>query len=64
MGTVLIDTYLCNGCATCVEICPTVFLLDEISGKAQLVIPEPEITEAVYQAAAYCPEKCIEIKEE
>ena len=63
MGTVLIDTYLCNGCATCVEICPVVFCLDDVSGKAQLVSPEPEITEAVYQAAAYCPEKCIEIRE-
>jgi ferredoxin len=63
MGTVLIDTYLCNGCATCVAICPAVFCLDEVSGKAQLVSPDPEITEAVYQAAAYCPEKCIEIRE-
>lgn len=63
MGTVLIDTYLCNGCATCVAICPTVFCLDDVSGKAQLVTPEPEITDAVYQAAAYCPEKCIEIRE-
>ena len=63
MGTVLIDTYLCNGCATCVEICPAVFRLDEVSGKAQLIVPEPEITAALYQAAAYCPEKCIEIRE-
>ncbi|MHB1349968.1 MAG: ferredoxin [Desulfobulbus sp.] len=63
MGTVLIDTYLCNSCATCVELCPTVFCLDETTGKARLVIPDPEITDAVRQAAAYCPEKCIEIRE-
>ena len=63
MDTILIDTYRCNGCATCVELCPTVFCLDEVSGKAQLLSPEPEITAAVHQAAAYCPEKCIEIRE-
>ena len=63
MNTILIDSYLCNGCATCVEICPTFFCLDDVSGKAQLVSPEPEITTAVSQAAAYCPKKCIEIRE-
>ena len=63
MGTVLIDTYLCNGCATCVEICPAVFRLDDASGKAQLISPDPEINDAVFQAAAYCPVKCIEVRE-
>lgn len=63
MGSVLIDTYRCNGCATCVELCPEVFRMDEVTGKAELVSPDPEITSAVYQAAAYCPEKCIEIRE-
>lgn len=64
MEPVIIDTYLCNGCASCVEICPEVFRMDEMTGKAELVTADPEITEAVFQAAAYCPEKCIEIKEE
>lgn len=63
MSTVLIDTYRCNGCATCAELCPEVFRMDEVSGKAELVSPDPAITAAVYQAAAYCPEKCIEIRE-
>jgi len=63
MKSIIIDTYLCNGCASCVEICPDVFRLDEMTGKAELVTAEPEISETVYQAAAYCPEKCIEIKE-
>lgn len=64
MQSIIIDTYLCNGCASCVELCPDVFRLDEMTGKAELVTPEPEITEAVFEAAAYCPEKCIEIREE
>ena len=63
MKSIIIDTYLCNGCATCVEMCPDVFRLDDLTGKAELVSIEPEVTAAVYQAAAYCPEKCIEIKE-
>lgn len=58
-----IDTYLCNGCGTCIEICPGVFYLDESSGKAALVVPDPSVTDELYQAAAYCPEKCIEIRE-
>ena len=64
MKSIIIDTYLCNGCATCAEMCPDVFRIDEVTEKAELVTSDPEITDAVYQAAAYCPEKCIEIKEE
>ena len=62
MKHITIDTYLCNGCGACVEMCPEVFGLDEITEKAVLVTLEPIITDAVYQAAAYCPEKCIEIE--
>ena len=43
-------------------MCPEVFRFDETSAKAELVTPEPEITDEVYLAAAYCPEKCIEIQ--
>ena len=63
MGQINIDTYLCNGCGTCIEMCPEVFRFDETTGKADLVTPEPEITDEIYLAAAYCPEKCIEIQE-
>ncbi len=60
MREIIIDTYLCSGCGTCVELCPEVFRLGEMTGKAELVTVDPQITEAVYEAAAYCPEKCIE----
>ena len=45
------------------ELCPQVFRLDLISEKAELISLQPEITDDVYQAAAFCPEKCIKIKE-
>jgi len=59
---IIVDTYLCNGCGTCIEMCPDVFCWDEASGKATLVTAEPVVTDEVYLAAAYCPEKCIEIE--
>lgn len=62
MAELIIDTYRCNGCGTCVEMCPSVFRLDPVTNKAELTSAAPEITDEVYQAAAYCPEKCIEIK--
>ncbi len=63
MAEIIIDTYLCSGCATCVEMCPEVFRLDETTEKAELVDIEPTITDAIYQAAAFCPEKCIQIED-
>lgn len=63
MTEIIIDTYLCSGCATCAEMCPEVFRMDPVSEKAELVSVNPEVTDDVYQAAAFCPEKCIEIKE-
>ena len=58
---IIIDTYLCNGCGSCVEICPGVFKMDELSEKAVLINPKPEITDKVLEAIAYCPESCIEL---
>ena len=62
MKHITIDTYLCNGCGACVEMCPDVFRLNELTDKAELVTLEPEITDEVYQAVALCPEMCIEIE--
>jgi ferredoxin len=63
MAEIIIDTYLCSGCATCVEMCPDVFRMDEVTEKAELVEVDPEITDDIHQAAAFCPEKCIRVIE-
>ncbi len=63
MAEIIIDTYLCSGCETCVEMCPEVFSMDSVTEKADLVSVNPEVTDEVYQAAAFCPEKCIKIIE-
>lgn len=59
----MIDTCRCSGCGTCAEMCPEVFRMDSFMEKAELVTVAPEITDAVYQAAAFCPKKCIRIEE-
>lgn len=59
MAGIDIDTYLCSGCATCVVLCPEVFRLSPITGKAELIDPDQPVTDAVREAAAYCPEHCI-----
>jgi ferredoxin len=63
MAEIVIDTYRCSGCGTCAEMCPEVFRMDSMMEKAELVTVAPEITDAVYQAAAFCPEKCIKVRE-
>ncbi len=63
MSKISIDTYLCSGCLTCIEMCPDIFTLNEMTEKAELIHPDPEITDAIRQAAAFCPEKCIDIEE-
>lgn len=64
MLALFIDSYRCNGCATCCELCPDVFALNPITGKAELINPDQVVTEAVRQAAAFCPEKCILLSRE
>ncbi len=64
MAGIDIDTYLCSGCATCVVLCPEAFRLSPITGKAELVDPDRAVTEAVREAAAYCPEHCILLPDE
>jgi ferredoxin len=57
--SIIIDVYECNGCGSCVEICPEVFEMDEDGEKAHLINSDAEITEKVEEAAAYCAQKCI-----
>jgi ferredoxin len=44
-------------------MCPEVFRMDPVTEKAELLDTTPKITDETYQAAAFCPEKCIEIIE-
>ncbi|MBM9537305.1 ferredoxin [Desulfobulbus alkaliphilus] len=64
MSAILIDSYRCNGCATCIAMCPDVFALNPMTEKAELINSDQEVTSAVREAAAYCPEKCILIVED
>lgn len=56
--TIVIDVYECNGCASCVEICPDVFAMNDFE-KAILINTEAEVDDKVEEAAAYCAQKCI-----
>ncbi len=56
--SIVIDVYECNGCGSCVEICPEVFAMDD-GEKAVLLDSEAEVTDKVEEAAAYCAQKCI-----
>jgi len=57
--SIIIDVYECNGCGSCVEICPEFFAMDEDGEKAYLIDFDAEVTEKVEEAAAYCAQKCI-----
>jgi ferredoxin len=63
MVEIIIDSYRCSGCGTCVAMCPDVFQMDSMTEKAEVLTTSPVITDAVHQAAAFCPEKCIEVRE-
>ena len=45
-------------------LCPEVFRLSPITGKAELVDPDQAVTERVREAAVYCPERCILLPDE
>lgn len=45
-------------------MCPDVFILNPLTGKAELLLPDQEVTDEIRQAAAFCPEKCILIIEQ
>lgn len=57
--SISIDTYECNGCGSCVALCPDVFQMDAAGEKAEVIAPDTPITAAIEEAAAYCPAGCI-----
>ena len=59
--SISIDSYECNGCRSCVEICPDIFRMDEGGEKAEVIDPNALITPQIEEATAYCPAKCISL---
>jgi len=55
---VVIDEDACEGCETCVELCPEVFEFDEETQKAKVINPTAT-DECVEEAIDSCPVECI-----
>lgn len=59
-----IDEELCIGCGTCQEICPSVFYLNEVIGKAEVIDPEAcEFQGCCEAAEENCPSQAITLKD-
>ncbi len=56
---VSIDAVCCSGCEACVELVPEVFGFDPVAGVAVIKTSACILAQAE-EAAAYCPEDCIE----
>ncbi len=57
-----IDTFHCNGCGTCVEICPAAFRMKDATEKAEVCEDTVPCSEDLERAVAMCPTGCIEIE--
>ena len=56
-----VDSYRCNGCETCVSLCPELFRVNEASGKAEAINDSAPCSEELDRAASSCPVDCIEV---
>lgn len=59
MAKVVIDTEECEGCESCVELCPEVFAFDEDTEKAYVIKPEGGPEDEIQEAMDSCPTECI-----
>jgi ferredoxin len=59
---IIIDEDLCEGCETCVELCPDVFELGE-SGKARVKNPNALDTCNIEEAIDSCPTGALKSEE-
>lgn len=59
---VSLDTYACNGCAGCAELCPEVFRMDETGDKAELLEGCVPLTPGLAEAVKMCAQQCIELE--
>lgn len=61
----IIDEELCIGCGSCQEICPAVFHLNEIIGKAEVIDKEAcEFVDCCEAARENCPQGAITLRSE
>ena len=59
---IVIDVYRCNGCGSCVEICPEKFFMNEVSEKAEVLENDWWEFAVIEKAVSYCPVDCIELR--
>lgn len=59
---IIIDEDLCEGCETCVELCPDVFELGE-NGKARVKNPNALNTCNIQEAIDSCPTGALKLEE-
>lgn len=60
---VSIDTYRCNGCGSCVELCPESFRLNETGDRAEVADGCVPLRPELEEAQVMCPLQCIELEE-
>lgn len=53
----------CSGCQACIEMCPELFVWDDINEEVVLA-QETADAEQLRQAMAYCPNDCIEVEDD
>lgn len=59
MVQVTLDTYECNGCGGCVELCPELFRMDEAGEKAKLLTQHAPLSPALTEAIKMCARQCL-----
>lgn len=60
----IVDEEKCIGCGNCAEICPSVFFLDEVTGKSRVIDPDACDFQGCCEAAAEnCPAGAIMLED-
>jgi len=55
----VIDNSECSDCESCVEVCPSVFRINEETGMIEAVELSQYPEEAIREAISCCPKDCI-----
>ena len=61
--TVVVNQEDCIGCGNCAELCPTVFKLDEVLEKSQVIMPSGGPEDCIADAIDQCPVSAISWQE-